>query len=200
MYVSSMVLDTCLVIVPLHTQWASRDELLDYLKVADTTLYDKAQKHTVIGIKHAKTRLYYVSYCSAITLALTAAMVGLWSTVGCYRYLRQNRSWISERTAALYRILINALVIEAFLGGALVITPALVSLMAFNAGYGYGAPVALMSFTIVNWYPLAANVVLVTYIRPYRIALGQLLQLGRKSSILPQITGSRAHKTVASSH
>lgn len=51
LYLGTMTAVVCLIIAPLHTQWASRDELLDAMKATDPQLYEKMLRHTVIGMK-----------------------------------------------------------------------------------------------------------------------------------------------------
>ncbi|KAH7703452.1 hypothetical protein AAVH_29372 [Aphelenchoides avenae] len=172
MYVAAMTVGTCTVIVPLGFNWASADELLDYMKGVDVELFEKMlDTPCFVGMKTASSLTYITAASAAVALGAGGTLVAVWSTLCCYRFLRNNHSSLSQRTIALYRSLINALVLDVAIGFAVVFFPMLISVAALTFENAYGSIIALISMTVVNWYPLLTHAILLTNVKPYRMAL-----------------------------
>ncbi|KAI1695679.1 serpentine type 7TM GPCR chemoreceptor srh domain-containing protein [Ditylenchus destructor] len=97
------------------------------------------------------------------------------SILGIYRFLRQNRKLLSKRTYALYKTLINVLVIDMVLCGILVFVPLIASMASFYYEYLFdleiSSTITLLTLTAASWYPLCTHIVMIYYVTPYRRAM-----------------------------
>lgn len=116
--------------------------------------------------------------------------VDLWGTIGSYYYLRQNRNSYSDRTIALYRVLINVLVADLSLSLFIGFVPMALTFAALLLRWHDGAPVAVLALTVCMWYPCCANAILLSYVKPYRMAVRGLFRFrsDRKLFVARQIT------------
>ncbi|KAI1704821.1 serpentine type 7TM GPCR chemoreceptor str domain-containing protein [Ditylenchus destructor] len=106
---------------------------------------------------------------------MLTCIVGISSTLGCYKNLRDNRAFLSQRTRALYLTLINALVIETVVGLCLVVVPLGSLSLSYQLGSKYGAIFSLIVQRTGSLYPLLSNVILLWIVKPYRKAVISLI-------------------------
>ncbi|KAH7720989.1 hypothetical protein AAVH_11456 [Aphelenchoides avenae] len=164
------------VVLPIHMQWESSEELTHYFGNSDSELYKKMNEVAFVGFKNFNWQGYLALYAAMAGAAVIGA-VDLWGTIGSYYYLRQNRNSLSDRTVALYRVLINVLVADMFLSLFIGFVPMALTFAALLLRWHDGASVAVLALTVCMWYPCCANVILLSYVKPYRMAVRGLLRL-----------------------
>ncbi|KAI1703050.1 serpentine type 7TM GPCR chemoreceptor srh domain-containing protein [Ditylenchus destructor] len=176
----------CLLLVPVagiatvvNVYWASKTELLDEIKAWSPSVYENVRNRTIFGCKKSSKNTFIV-LLAVIGLPLIAPAVFAvpWSTLGCYRVLRANKRSLTERTLALYRRLINALVIEIGIIVCIVCVPGCSILVAYVLQFVYSdtssnfeSSIFMLMTTVCTYYPMITNMVTIIYIKPYRKAI-----------------------------
>ncbi|KAH7713973.1 hypothetical protein AAVH_18650 [Aphelenchoides avenae] len=164
------------IIGPLHSQWGSREEMLAYAREQDTVVYEKMLTSSFVGFVRNESNAYLIAGVFATILGSAAGAVIALSAFGCYYFLARNRRKFSSRTITLYRTLINALVTDAALAFFMVFVPLLTSMASFQFQWGYSSTTVLVSITIALWYPVCTHLVLLTYVKPYRNAVLEIVR------------------------
>ncbi|KAI1710178.1 serpentine type 7TM GPCR chemoreceptor srh domain-containing protein [Ditylenchus destructor] len=169
---AALTFATAMIIVPLHFQWTTREEKLSLagdMNLIDPSLRQRLLTLPLIGVK--REPLLLVAGYSAAILSSFVGVVVVGSILGIYHFLRQNKKSFSKRTYALYRSLINVLVIDMLFCGLLVLFPLILSLAVFLFQLKISSLVALITLTTASWYPLCTHVVMISCVTPYRRAL-----------------------------
>lgn len=131
-----------------------------------------------------------------LLLVLMGAFVGLCgagmviSAVGCQYFIRSSqRPWLSERTLQLYRKLANMLVLDLGLFGVTMVLPGVCAAVTFLISPANTGTAVTLAQCCVEWYPIATNVLIVSYIKPYRLGLRQLCRyVARRGNAEPLST------------
>ncbi|KAH7698805.1 hypothetical protein AAVH_34097, partial [Aphelenchoides avenae] len=165
----AVVVGLGMVVLPIHMQWESSEELMRFIKQTDTELYGRMSQVAFVGFKTFNWQGYLALY-AAMAGAGAIGVVDMWGTIGSYYYLRQNRNSLSDRTIALYRVLINVLVADMSLSLIIGFVPMALTFAALLLRWHDGASVAVLALTVCMWYPCFANAILLSYVKPYRIA------------------------------
>ncbi|KAI1700802.1 serpentine type 7TM GPCR chemoreceptor srh domain-containing protein [Ditylenchus destructor] len=174
-------LHLCLASVPVvglviivNSFLAPREQLLDEMKICNISVYEQIQQKTVFGIKSSdKTTAILIEACCVAICAVSAVV---WSTFGCYRDLRANKRALSNQTVALYRKLINALVIDMCILFCMVVVPFGILLQVLYRPSPLSSSVFMLMWSLCNWYPMTTHIVTLLYITPYRRAVIHILQ------------------------
>ncbi|KAI1697274.1 serpentine type 7TM GPCR chemoreceptor srh domain-containing protein [Ditylenchus destructor] len=191
---AALTFATALIIVPLHFQWTTREELLSLagdINLIDPGLRQRLLTLPLVSVK--REELLLVAGYSAAILSSFVGVVVIGSILGIYHFLRQNKKLFSKRTYALYRSLINVLVIDMLFCCLLVLFPLIISLAAFYFQLKISSLTALITLTIGSWYPLCTHIVMISYVTPYRRAL-----IGIYRKVLQQKQESRLFYTKTS--
>ncbi|KAI1693502.1 serpentine type 7TM GPCR chemoreceptor str domain-containing protein [Ditylenchus destructor] len=115
--------------------------------------------------------------------------VAISSTYGCYKNLRSNRAFLSQKTKDLYLTLTNALVIETFVGVCLVLVPLGSLSLAYQMGSKHGAIMSLLAQRTGSLYPLLSNVILLWIVKPYRKAvIGLFIDRWPSKTLTPTVS------------
>lgn len=88
--------------------------------------------------------------------------------IATYRFLRQNKQKLSEKTYSLFWNLITALVVECFLALALVGAPVLVMMACFCAQISFTSSVAYIAGVLVGVFPICSHISTLYFVTPYR--------------------------------
>jgi hypothetical protein len=102
------------------------------------------------------------------------AMVG--SAVGCQYALHSSlRHRLSERTLRLYRTLANTLVLDLLLTFVTIIIPGAIVAASFLFNLQNANAIAVAMICIIELYPIATNILILSYVRPYRRGVLQFI-------------------------
>ncbi|KAH7693889.1 hypothetical protein AAVH_39072, partial [Aphelenchoides avenae] len=106
-------------------------------------------------------------------------MVG--SALGCQYFVRfsTRHSHLSARTLRLYYILANALVLELALSATTILVPGILAVASFFLGLDIANEILIVAACCIVWYPIATNVLIIVYVKPYRVGLLQMLRAHR---------------------
>ncbi|KAH7715593.1 7TM GPCR protein [Aphelenchoides avenae] len=186
-HIGGIALLGSLTLLPVTTQWSSRGEMLESARNDSSELYAEMQRTSFLGLKETEENSYLFRLASASLVAIGVAFVVIiaYSTYGCYRHMTRHSASFSVRTLKLYRVLLNALVIDMLACVLMVAVPMVASTVAVGGNSENGGLILLLSFTIANWYPLVNNVVTLSYITPYRRSLLRLVNRIRVVSDSP---------------
>ncbi|KAI1698164.1 serpentine type 7TM GPCR chemoreceptor str domain-containing protein [Ditylenchus destructor] len=160
------------VIFPLHGFYTKRDHIIEAVLKAHPGYYGFFKEHSVTGAlrEDASTSTMIFIYANSFWCVLIST-VAISSTYGCYKNLRDNRAFLSQRTRALYLTLINALVIETFVGLCLAVLPLGSLSLSYQLESKHGAIISLLAQRTGSLYPLLSNVILLWIVKPYRKAV-----------------------------
>jgi hypothetical protein len=111
------------------------------------------------------------------------AVAIVFSTIGCYRMLRQNKRILSKRTKELYQRLVNALLIDVGICFLLVALPFGTCYIFVAAKSPYSPIVYSCAFTTATLYQVVAHLVLLIYITPYRRAVVDIYTRATRRSV-----------------
>ncbi|KAI1700356.1 serpentine type 7TM GPCR chemoreceptor srh domain-containing protein [Ditylenchus destructor] len=176
----------CILLVPvagiatvINVYWASKTELLDEIKAWNPAVYENVRNRTVFGCKKSsKNTVFALVAIIGFPLIAPAVFAIMWSTLGCYRVLRANKRSLTERTLALYRRLINALVIEIGIIVCIGCVPSCAILVAYmlqslysDTSSNFESSIFMLMTTVFTYYPVITHMVTIFYITPYRKAL-----------------------------
>lgn len=108
----------------------------------------------------------------AAVFAIVACVALIGSAAGCQYFVRfTQHSHLSERTRRLYRILANVLVLELALSAATFLVPVVFGITTFFVGVDYANEALIIALCCIEWYPIATNILILSYVKPYRIGL-----------------------------
>lgn len=97
------------------------------------------------------------------------------SAVGCQYFIRSShRPWLSERTLQLYRRLANNLGLELVLFAVTAVVPVACAAATFILSPEHTGTTTILAVCCVEWYPIVTNVLIISYIKPYRRGLRRL--------------------------
>ena len=88
--------------------------------------------------------------------------------IGTYRFLRQNKQKLSEKTYSLFWNLIPALVVECFLALSLVGAPVLLMMICFCAQISFTSCVAYITGISLGFFPICTHLSTLYFVAPYR--------------------------------
>ncbi|KAI1698148.1 serpentine type 7TM GPCR chemoreceptor srh domain-containing protein [Ditylenchus destructor] len=149
----------------------SSEELKDWIRAVDPKVYSHIGDRQVVGFVREGTEPYWL-FCGVLTLFFTFSIAGIvaFCTYGCHRHLRQKQSMLSSRTISLYRALINSLILDMSIAAVLVLIPYATVLFAFAYDSPYTAILSACTFGLASLYPVLTNIILMTFVTPYRKA------------------------------
>jgi hypothetical protein len=97
----------------------------------------------------------------------------------CYRYLQRNEYLLSRKTVALFRSLINMLMIDLCFAGVTGFFTIVTSMFTFISEVSWGSYIIVYALTMADFYPLFSHLLVLIYIEPYRVATIKALGLGK---------------------
>ncbi|KAI1697047.1 serpentine type 7TM GPCR chemoreceptor srh domain-containing protein [Ditylenchus destructor] len=151
------------------------NELKMAMKSIDPLVYDFINDRSMLGFVREDPGIFTTVITAAVVFwSGLGTSIALFSTVGCYKFLRDNRTLLSDRTRVLYFTLANVLVIETSIVFFLGIVPLAVLIWAYHAEFKYGSFICLIIERTISIYPLSSNVILMCVVRPYRRAIVNL--------------------------
>uniref|UniRef100_A0A914CAM5 G protein-coupled receptor n=1 Tax=Acrobeloides nanus TaxID=290746 RepID=A0A914CAM5_9BILA len=116
-------------------------------------------------------QIYYVAVYSILAFSCVLSIIVIFSITHTYRVLRANKNIFSKRTYTLYRTLINALVIEMLLSGAMVMAPLVVTITCFLLDFDFTSIIAMLSLLIASLFPTVLHLLTLFYVAPYKRAI-----------------------------
>ncbi|KAI1698386.1 serpentine type 7TM GPCR chemoreceptor srh domain-containing protein [Ditylenchus destructor] len=176
-FVTPWLILLCPLVIPPHLYAIPKSQLIEVVRKLDTKLYERIKDVNAIGGTREQFRvanrflLTFVAIWGLIMLAVTS-----FCTTSCYRFLRQNRDRLSERTRSLYLILINILVLELFIGILVCGIPIGCISLAYLIKLPFGSYFLSVSIRMWSIYPLTSNIIMIWMVRPYREAVKDLLK------------------------
>jgi hypothetical protein len=101
------------------------------------------------------------------------------STFFCYQYLSEKRYMMSARALSLFKILINMLMLDLFVGFVVGCTMTALGAISFMSRSQSGSLVVLMVLTVTELYPMCSNLIALIYVEPFRQGVFKILNLKR---------------------
>ncbi|KAH7700239.1 hypothetical protein AAVH_32643, partial [Aphelenchoides avenae] len=164
--------------LPMASSVAPVEDMRRLAKVADPTLYALIKDQPFIGLKKIEVNGWMFMSLVSGTLyfgPLTFVMIG--SAVGCQYALHSSlRRRLSDHTLRLYRILANTLVLELALAFVTLYIPGAILIASLLFGLEQANTVTLMMLCIMEVYPVATNILILAYVRPYRRGVLQFVR------------------------
>ncbi|KAI1706001.1 serpentine type 7TM GPCR chemoreceptor srh domain-containing protein [Ditylenchus destructor] len=154
-----------------------KDFLRD-LKEVDPEVYSRIKGRHMVVLKEFRTSHFTYLFVETTLLLYIAAFSFVVPTCifGCYRFLIRHKSILTTKTMSLFLALINSLVLELALQLFLVVIPVSLMVVGVIIDSPYTAIVSAAALPAGSLYPVAANVIVIVFVGPYRRAV---LKLGR---------------------
>ncbi|KAI1700828.1 serpentine type 7TM GPCR chemoreceptor srh domain-containing protein [Ditylenchus destructor] len=175
----------CGFIIPQNSGMIARDSAIESMRDVDAVVYERMRNRVVLGsVPSGPNPQQTISTVLIVLFLIIFLAVIAFSIYGCYRSLRRMRPVLSKRTASLYLALINSLVLDMAMAGFLTFVPVIVTIIALQSNSPYTSIIATVGLQFGSLYPLAANIILIAYVTPYRRATINLFWriLGREVS------------------
>ncbi|KAH7713174.1 hypothetical protein AAVH_19492 [Aphelenchoides avenae] len=155
--------------------WMSDEKIKSTIRNDDPALYAIIKDQPLSGFEIELNALF------VLLLAVFGIFMGLCgagmvvSAVRCQYFIRSShRPWLSERSLQLYRKLANILVLDLALFAVTTIVPISCAAVTFLVSPENTGTATILALCCVEWYPIATNVLIVSYIKPYRRGLRRM--------------------------
>ncbi|KAI6237663.1 hypothetical protein M3Y95_00289100 [Aphelenchoides besseyi] len=176
-HVINAVVVTIIVLIPLNFQLLSNDELHEVYEQMDPEAAKLMRGHVCIGFDARTGKEYVVAGINFMIFFFGCSLVILVTTVLVYSFLHHSTHSFSPKTVALFRSLINMLVLDLVFAAITGWTTITVTVISFFTQMETGAYVIFFSLIIADIYPLFNQCLVICFVEPYRLAAVQFLRI-----------------------
>ncbi|KAH7718993.1 BTB/POZ domain-containing protein 3-like protein [Aphelenchoides avenae] len=169
--------------IPLNFVWVSEVETMHYAEKWDADLFELIRDRPFVGLQVSLSWPFLILSAFIVVTLACASFVLMSSAVGCQYFVRSSsRPDLSERTLRLYQVLANTLVIDLALNVLMFFLPMVGACASFMRAHESSWSLAILCMIFGSCYPIATNVVILTYVTPYRRGLMRMLRMASASS------------------